>query len=39
MKKFLSGDEAFADGIRLAKPAIISPLLRKLSLWNGFRKW
>ena len=24
MKKFLSGDEAFAEGIRLAKPAIIS---------------
>ncbi len=24
MKKFLSGDEAFAEGIRLAKPAVIS---------------
>ena len=24
MKKFLSGDEAFAEGIRLAKPDVIS---------------
>ena len=36
-KKFLSGDEAFAYGVRLARPAVISayPIIRRCGIGSG----
>ena len=41
MKKFLSGNEAFAEGIRLARPEVISayPITPQTMLLNVFPKW